>query len=133
MSLTAFNSRLGTGQGRLEDPSSSTGEHVFVLGDLNEGHFAELAVGDHAEIRQNADFSAVDILRVNLQFSVPKSTPSSFAWKVAILIDGTRVATTTTRPGRSRMVTDFGASVSKLTGVHQVGVRLELIASEARP
>jgi hypothetical protein len=33
------------------------------------------------------------------------------------------------RSGRERLVTDLAANVSKLSGVHTVGVRLELVGA----
>ena len=47
--------------------------------------------------------------------------------EASIVVDGTKRATATAKPGRSRTLTDLAANVSKLSGVHQVGVRLELV------
>jgi hypothetical protein len=54
MELTAFTSRLGEGQGRLE-PS------VFVLGDNEPGRTFELVRGDHVEVTQVVDLTGVTL------------------------------------------------------------------------
>ena len=43
------------------------------------------------------------------------------------VVDGAKLATATAKPGRTRTLTDLAANVSKLSGVHQIGVRLELV------
>ena len=54
--------------------------------------------------------------------------PEFRAAEVAILVDGTKVATATCKPGCTRVVSDLAANVSKLSGLHTVAVRLELLA-----
>ena len=44
-----------------------------------------------------------------------------------LIIDGTKLASFMAKPGRIRTFTDLAANVSKLSGMHQVGVRLELV------
>jgi len=129
MELDAFTSRLGLGQGRIR-PASLTpgsGEYAFVLGEDEPGRLFELAVGDHAEVLQDTDLTDVDLVRAHLGLRVPASVPAGFAWEASIVVDGTKRATATAKPGRSRTLTDLAANVSKLSGVHQVGVRLELV------
>jgi len=46
---------------------------------------------------------------------------------VSIIVDGVKAARATCRAGRKRLLTDLAANVSKLTGLHEVGVRLELL------
>ena len=129
MELDAFTSRLGLGQGRIRPTSlpPGSGEYAFVLGDDEPGRLFELAVGDHAEVVQDTDLTDVDLLRAHLGLRVPASVPASFAWEASIIVDGTKLATATAKPGRSRTLTDLAANVSKLSGVHQIGVRLELV------
>ena len=49
------------------------------------------------------------------------------AWQAALIIDGTKLASFMAKPGRIRIFTDLAANVSNLSGMHQVGVRLELV------
>jgi hypothetical protein len=62
-----------------------------------------------------------------LALRVPADVPTTLAWQASLIIDGTKPATFTARPGRTRTFTDLAANVSKLSGLHQVGVRLELV------
>lgn len=127
MALTAFTSRLGATQGRILLGDGSTGEYAFVLGDADEGRFAELSVGDFVQISQTTDLTGVSFVRVKLSLRVPKSTPPELAWSAVILIDGVHAASTSAASGQERAVTDLCANVSKLTGTHEVTVRLELV------
>ncbi|WP_375757360.1 hypothetical protein [Corallococcus exercitus] len=129
MALTAFTSRLGRGQGRLLTPTATGGDYAFVLGDAEPGRFFELAPGDHAEVTQSTDLTGVMLVRALLRLSVPASTPAGLAWEASIMIDGTKIARMRAKPGRERLVTDLAANVSKLSGVHTVGVRLELVSA----
>ena len=69
-----------------------------------------------------------DLVRAALRLRVPKTLPTGLAWEVAMLVDGTKVATATCKPGCTRVVSDLAANVSKLSGLHTVAVRLELLA-----
>jgi len=131
MELDAFTSRLGLGQGRVMPQGivAPSGEHVFVLGDDEAGRFFELAEGDGAEITQDTDLSPMDFVRAWLRLRVPRSLPAGFAWEASLLVDGAKVARAICRSGRERTLTDLAANVSKLTGVHQVGIRLELVVA----
>ncbi len=129
MELTAFESRLGLGQGRVQQADAPSGEHVFVLGDDEVGHVFELTPGDHAEVVQETDLTGVDLLRAHLRLRVPASLPANLAWEASILVDGVKHARATCSPGREREITDLAANVSKLVGLHEVGVRLELVES----
>ena len=131
MALTAFTSHLGTSQGRIPTPLAAVGDFAFVLGDDEPGRFFELAAGDHAEITQSVDVTAMDFVRASLRLRIPASTPAALAWEASIVVDGTRVAGTTAKRGRERVVTDLVANVSKLTGVHSVGVRLALVVESS--
>ena len=131
MELGAFTSRLGLGQGRIQPQGiiAPSGDYVFVLGDDEPGCFFELDAGDRAEMVQDTDLTSVDLVRAWLRLRVPASLPPGLAWEVSITVDGTKAARATCMPGRERLLTDLAANVSKLTGVHQVGVRFELVVT----
>lgn len=120
MELTAFTSRLGEGQGRL-------GPGVFVLGDDEPGRTSELARGDRIEVTQVVDLTGVTLVRTSMKVRTPKRMPLGFAWEVSIIVDGVKCAGVTLRAGSERSLDDLAANVSKLTGQHTVGVRLELV------
>jgi hypothetical protein len=125
MELDALTSRLGDGQGRVV---ASDGSVTFVLGDVEPGWMRELAVGDHVDVTQPLDVTGVALVRASLVLRVPASLPRNLAWEVSILVDGDKRATLRAGAGRTRRTTDLAANVSKLVGVHVVGVRLELVA-----
>ncbi len=129
MALTAFASRLGTSQGRIQTLEASTGEYAFVLGDAEAGRFFELAPGDRVEVTQAVDVTGMDFVRASLRLRVPASTPSGLGWNASLTVDGMRVAGMSAKRGRERLATDLVANVSKLAGVHSVGVRLELVSA----
>ncbi len=120
MELTAFTSRLGEGQGRL-------GPGVFVLGDDEPGRTFELTLGDHVEVTQVVDLTGVTLVRTSMKVRTPTRMPPGFAWEVSIVFDGVKYASVTLRAGSERTLDDLAANVSKLTGQHTVGVRLELV------
>ena len=129
MELTAFESRLGIGQGRVAPAHAApaSGDYVFVLGDDEAGRLFELAPGDRAEVVQQTDITGVDIVRAHLRLRVPASLPASLVWEASIVVDGAKRARSTCQSGREREITDLAANVSKMTGLHQVGVRLQLV------
>ena len=129
MEFDAFTSRLGLGQGRIAptSPPPGSGEYAFVLGEDDLGRLFDLAPGDHAEVAQDTDLTDVDLVRAHLGLRVPATLPAGFAWEASIVVDGVKLATATANSGRTRTLTDLAANVSKLSGVHQIGVRLELV------
>ena len=129
MALSAFTNRLGRGQGRLATSKATSGDYAFVLGDDEPGRLFELAPGDHAEVTQNTDLTGVMLVRAFLRLRVPASTPAGLAWEASIIVDGAKLAAMRARPGRERLVTDLAANVSKLSGLHTIGVRLELVVA----
>jgi hypothetical protein len=129
MELTAFTSRLGRGQGRLQTSRATSGDYAFVLGEDEPGRLFELASGDHTEVTQSTDLTGVKLVRALLRLRVPASTPTGLAWEASLVVDGTKLARVRARPGRERLVTDLAANVSKLSGTHVVGVRLELVTA----
>lgn len=129
MALTAFTSRLGVAQGRLlaAASSESDSDYVFVLGERDRGRLFNLAPGDRAEVTQAVDLTGVVLVRAALSLDVPESVPVGLAWEASLVVDGVKFATARARRGRRRALTDLAANVSKATGVHTVGVRLELV------
>ena len=129
MELDAFTSRLGLGQGRIRPLNAPvpSGDHVFVLGEDQPGRLFDLEPDDHAEVTQQTDLTDVDLVRAALRLRVPKTLPVGLAWEVSMLVDGAKVAAATCKPGCTRVLTDLAANVSKLSGLHVVGVRLELV------
>jgi hypothetical protein len=126
MELDAFTSRLGDGQGLVVAPD---GEVRFVLGDVEPGRFFDLTVGDRIEVTQSTDLSGVALVRAIVELRVPQSVPPGRAWEASVIVDGVKYARTTCAPGRRRSISDLAANVSKLSGPHDVGVRLELVAT----
>ena len=130
MELDAFRYSLGRGQGRIQ-PSSldpGSGKYAFVLGEDQPGRLFNLSPGDHAEVIQDVDLTGVDLVRAHLGLRVPVSVSHELGWEASIIVDGAMLAAARVKPGRTRILTDLAANVSKLSGVHQVGVRLELVA-----
>jgi len=129
MELDAFTSRLGLGQGRVAPANANpgSGDHVFIFGEDEPGRFFDLAAGDHAEVVHDSDLTGVALGRAHLRLRVPASLPSTHGWEASIVVDGVKAARATCRAGRERLLTDLAANVSKLTGLHEVGVRLELV------
>jgi hypothetical protein len=129
MELTAFTSNLGVTQGRVETTDAPSGRFAFVLGDLESGRVFELAPGDAAEVTQDVDLSGLHFVRATLRLRVPKSLPAGLAWEASILVDGVARASFRVRAGRERVMRDLAANVSKLAGLHTVGVRLALVSA----
>ena len=129
MELDAFTSRLGLGQGRIApiNAAPASGDYVFVLGEDEPGRFFELAPGDHAEVVQDTDLTGITLVRTHLRLHVPSNLLETLVWEVSIIVDGVKAARATCHAGRKRLLTDLAANVSKLTGLHEVGVRLELL------
>ena len=130
MELDAFTSRLGVSQGRVQPRTTAPadGRWAFVLGDDEAGRRFAATLGDRAELVQTANLTGVALLRARLTLRVPADLPAGLAWAASLVVDGNQLATATAAAGRTRTVTDLAANVSKLTGVHQVGVRLELVS-----
>ena len=128
MELDAFSSRLGFSQGRINPKSAVpvTGKWAFVLGEDEPGRFFNLTPGDYAQVIQDADLTGIDLVGVNLNLRVPANLPSGFIWEASIIVDGVKLARATAKPGRTRIITDLAANVSKLSEIHQIGIRLEL-------
>lgn len=123
MELDAFTDRLGSSQGRVV---SVAGELSFALGDLEPGRRAELAVGDYVEVAQTLDVTGVALVRALATMRVPESLAPGLAWEVSVLVDGVPAARTRCDAGRTRAIGDLAANVSKLTGTHEISVRLAL-------
>lgn len=129
MELDAFSIRLGEGQGRVAPAHAPPGFSavLFVLGEDEPGWRFDLDQGDRAEVVQTADLTGVAFVRTNLALRVPASVPAGLAWEASIVVDGVKRARALGVPGRTRVLGDLAANVSKLSGAHQVGLRLELV------
>ena len=130
MELDAFTSRLGLGQGRVQPMAAAPAEGAwaFVIGDDEAGRSFELTPGDHAEVVQDTNLTGLAFVRTQVTLRVPAGMLANFTWQVSLIVDGVKHAAVIGRPGRTRTVTDLAANVSKLSGVHRVGVRLELVS-----
>ncbi len=123
MELDAFTSRLGVSQGRVV---AADGTVSFVLGDAEAGRRFDLAADDHVDVAQTLDVTGVALVRAALHLLVPAGLPPDLVWEASILVDGAPHARATCEAGRSRDILDLAANVSKLTGLHDVAVRLAL-------
>lgn len=126
MELDAFTARLGADQGRVVD---AAGEVRFILGAIDDGRYARLAPGDHVDVVQSLDVTQVALVRASFELRAPASLPAGLAWEASVVVDGTKRASLRCVTGRTRRSTDLAANVSKLTGLHDVGVRLELVTT----
>jgi hypothetical protein len=124
--LDAFTARLGVGQGRVVGDG---GTATFVLGDVDVGRVFDLVAGDHVEVTQPIDVTGLTLVRASLRLRMPAVMPTGLAWEASIVVDGIKHARAACAPGRARTIADLAANVSKLSGVHTVGVRLELVAT----
>ena len=129
MGFSAFNIDLGQTQGRLrpEGFPPVTGEHAFVLGSDVPGHRHGLNPGDHAEVAQDVDCTGIDFIRARLRMRTPATMPAGFFWVASVRVDGAMHSSMLLDAGRTRDRADMAANVSKLSGIHQVAFRLELI------
>jgi hypothetical protein len=123
MDLDAFTSRLGVGQARIV---AADGTVSFVLGDAAAGRRFDLAAGDHVDVTQTLDVTGVALVRAALHLRVPAGLAPELAWEASLIVDGAPKARASCEAGRSRDILDLAANVSKLTGLHDVGVRLSL-------
>ncbi len=129
MTFTPFTFAFGTRQGRIQprgfDPPD--GDFAMVLGSDLLGDAAELEVGDSIEVNQSVDLTAGKFLRAQLRLRNVGTLSSGINWQISIVVDGIKAARMTITPGRQRDRFDMAANVSKLSGFHTVGFRLELI------
>jgi len=130
MAFTPFDTALGTRQGRISPVgfTPTSGDFAFVLGSDADGDVHDFEIGDHAEVQQSVDVSAENFIRARLRLRNPSQLPAGVGWQASITIDGAPGATMLLADGRSRDRADMAANVSKLTGNHVVGLRLELVA-----
>lgn len=130
MALAAWNRELGTTQGRIAPQGyvPPSGSYAFVLGSDLPGLLQKLAVGDHVEVKQTASFGDINLVKLRARMRPPASIPAGVAWKASLRIDGLERASTLLEPGRTRDRIDLAANVSKLSGDHELGFRLELLS-----
>ncbi len=122
MALDFFSYKLGISQGRMETPDGE--DYVFILGDAERGDYGYFKQGDYAEIVQETDLTDLDFVRTEVVIDVPDEIPDTYYWEVAIVVDSIIHSSVLCDAGRVRRITDLAANVSKMTGVHEVGVRL---------
>ncbi len=129
MTFTPFTFAFGSRQGRIQprgfDPPN--GDFAMVLGSDLLGDAAELEVGDSIEINQSIDLTTGNFFRAQLRLRNAGTLPSDINWQVSIVVDGIKASSMTVAQGRQRDRFDMAANVSKLSGFHTVGFRLELI------
>jgi len=129
MAFTPFNAALGTRQGRLEplgfEPTS--GDFAFVLGSDVPGHIHDFELGDHAEVQQTVDLTAENFVRARIRLRNASALPAGVNWEASITVGGVKKSRMLLEPSRSRDRADMAANVSKLSGAHTVGLRLELV------
>lgn len=130
MAFTPFDTALGTRQGRISPVGfvPTSGDFAFVLGSDADGDVHDFEIGDYAEVQQSVDVSAENFIRARLRLRNPAQLPSGIGWQASITIDGAPRVTMLLGEGRTRDRADMAANVSKLTGNHDVGLRLELVA-----
>lgn len=118
-----FTAHLGLQQGRLID---TQGRAVFVLGAQTLGWRADLAAGDFVEVAQDADLTAITLIRVDGALEMRGVAPQH-AWEVTLRIDDAVYATLRGRPHQTRALHDVAACVVDKQGVHKVALRLSLV------
>lgn len=130
MSLTVWNRAMGTLQGRLVPRGfvPPEGSFAFVLGCDLPGFTGRVEVGDFVEVRQQASFGEAKLLRLRAQLRPPTTVPAGILWRFAIRIDGVERVAAMLMPGRTRDRLDLAVNVSKLTGEHELALRLALAA-----
>ncbi|MCG8424571.1 MAG: hypothetical protein MJE77_42300, partial [Proteobacteria bacterium] len=72
------------------------------------------------------DVTAANFVRVVFRMRNAVQIPAGRNWEVSVVVDGTKQARMVLARGRTRTRTDLAANVSKLTGIHTIGFRLEL-------
>ena len=129
MAFSPFDAALGARQGRLQamGPVQGPASHVYVLGSDLPGYSHQLAIGDYAEVRQEVDLTGMDLVRAYIRMRNAKELPAGVNWQVSMAVGGVKMASMIVAPGRSRARRDMAANVSKLGGLHTVGLRLELV------
>lgn len=131
MAFTPFHAALGTRQGRLTPVGfqPTSGDFAFVLGSDSEGDVHDFAIGDHAEVQQAADLTSENFVRARVRLRNATVVPAGVNWEASITVGGVKKATMLLAPSRSRDRADMAANVSKLSGIHTVGLRLELVGA----
>lgn len=131
MSLTAWDSDLGTRQGRIQ-PTGATpaqGEWSFVLGSDAPGYFELLNPGDSVTVGQLADWTAADLVRVTAVLRPATAIPAGVHWRFSLLVDGAEVVGQDMPQGATRTRIDMAANVANLAGDREVSFRLQLLGA----
>ena len=82
---------------------------------------------DRVQVLQTLDLTDVTLIRVTGEFRAPATMPPGLVWEVSIVVDGQKHATLRCEAGRHRVIRDLAANVAPFLGMHEVGVRLELV------
>lgn len=126
--MTPFNSRLDTEQGRVAPTAAAlaAGVYAMVLGSDFDGRLADLAPGDFVHVVQDVDITGVHVLRASMALRTPDDVPDGWAWRASITVDGTVAGQALGWKKKIRRP-DIAANVSKLDGIHTIGLRLDLV------
>ncbi len=110
------------------DGFDQTGTAAFVLGSDEAGYQERLVRGDFVQVyQQGVDLTNINFVRARFRLRGPAADPpASLVWRASVTIDFVDEAATALLAGRTRDVVDLAAHVSKLSGNHTIGFKLEL-------
>lgn len=123
--MTPLDARLGLDQGRREEAG---GGAAFWLGSAEEGRLADLIPGDFVELVRTVDLTEDDLVSFSGSFTTPRDLPGDRRWRLLLLLDGVEVAGLEGWPGYTRQIDDLKLNASKLSGDHEIAIRLQLEA-----
>jgi len=129
MSFTAWDRGRGVRQLRVVQPNGfpQSGNAAFVLGSDDPGYYEQIVRGDFVQVYRSVDLTAVNFVRARFRLRGPSADPpAGLIWIASITIDLVDETTITVPTARTRDLVDLVAHVSKLTGDHLVGFKLEL-------
>lgn len=130
MEFTPFDAALGIRQGRIAPIGfvPTSGEFALVLGSDTPGHIHDVNLADGIQVTQSVDVTSDNFIRAVLRFRNATTIPPGVNWEASIVVAGVKRASMVLEPGRTRDRIDMVANVSKLSGVKNVAVRLDLVA-----
>lgn len=118
--LTPFNARWGTRQGRIKPVNwtAPLGAYVLCLGDDLPGTTGLLRNGDELDVSQLADFSSLSFVRYLARLRPPSTVPAGCAWFLDVLLTSivldspvTVIQSLPLLPGRTRDLRDLGINI----------------------